>query len=370
MKIVAFYLPQFHTIPENDAWWGNGFTEWVNVKSAQPLYSGHEQPKEPLDDNYYDLSDVSTLEWQASLANKYGIYGMCFYHYWFPTKMLLQKPAELLLAHKEIKMRFCFSWANEPWTRSWDGKSHQILINQDYGGLEEWRRHFNYLLPFFKDERYMKVDGKPMFVIYKSRCVPCAKEMMECWLQMAQANGLPGIHFVNTLRERGTDCRDLPFENYVEFEPAYTNHNRSSAYRAWHRVSRMAARLSNRWLGTKRMLNKPVPFGEIAKLSLRSNLPKGTYGGVFVGWDNSPRRGLAGSVILPPTKEEFKLYLRDKIKLTQQDYHTDYVFVNAWNEWAEGTVLEPTKQHGYDYLEAISEVMDEMRENNSFGKEA
>ena len=150
IKVVAFYLPQFHTIPENDEWWGKGFTEWVNVKKAKPIFKGHRQPRVPLNDNYYDLSQTETIRWQADLANKYGVYGFCFYHYWFDGKLLLEKPAELLLEHKDIPLRFCFSWANEPWARTWDGKQHQILMPQSYGEKKDWQRHFDYLLPFLK----------------------------------------------------------------------------------------------------------------------------------------------------------------------------------------------------------------------------
>ena len=149
-KIIAFYLPQFHTIPENDSWWGKGFTDWINVKKARPLFHGHQQPKIPQGDNYYDLSSPETIRWQAQLANKYNIYGFCFYHYWFNGKLLLEKPAEMLLRHPDIPLRFCFSWANEPWARTWDGKSHQILINQEYGNEDDWVKHFDYLLPFFQ----------------------------------------------------------------------------------------------------------------------------------------------------------------------------------------------------------------------------
>ena len=151
MKIFAFYLPQYHTIPENNTWWGEGFTEWTNVKKAKPLYYQHNQPRIPLNNNYYDLSNDNTLIWQSKLLKEYKIDGLCFYHYWFKNKKLLEKPAEKLLHNKKIDIPFFFSWANEPWTRSWDGLNKNILIDQDYGDRQDWINHFNYLKPFFKD---------------------------------------------------------------------------------------------------------------------------------------------------------------------------------------------------------------------------
>ena len=195
MKIIAFYLPQFHNIPENDEWWGNGFTEWTNVKKAKPLYEGHMQPRVPLGGNYYNLLDDNVKIWQADLAKKYGVYGFCYYHYWFNGKMLLEKPMEQMLANKEVDIPFCICWANEPWTKAWVGDERKLLIAHEYGKEEEWKQHFMYLLPFFKDKRYITKDGKPLFVFYRPDIVPCMKEMIETWDKLAKENGLSGITF-------------------------------------------------------------------------------------------------------------------------------------------------------------------------------
>ncbi len=340
-RVIALYLPQFHAIPENDEWWGKGFTDWVNVKKAKPIFDGHEQPRIPLDHNYYDLSQADTIRWQVQLANKYNVYGFCFYHYWFKGKLLLEKPAELLLENKDIDTHFCFSWANEPWARTWDGKAHQLLLPQAYGNNDDWAHHFQYLLPFFQDERYIKENNCPMFLIYKSASIPCVAAMMELWNDMAQKAGFNGMHFVETLRDGSCDKRPLPFKAKMEFEPIRTNMQQGAIKLNYKRLRR---RLINGWNQNFQCsipLNKPFRFADVARRSIELRSPEGTYGGIFVGWDNTPRRGLASTIVLPPTKTEFKDYLSAKLTQTQQLYHTNYLFINAWKEWAEGTVLTP-----------------------------
>ena len=166
MKVIAFYLPQFHTIPENDEWWGKGFTEWTNVKAAKPLFEGHVQPRIPLNNNYYNLLDDEVMEWQVELARQYGVYGFCFYHYWFDGHMLLEKPMENMLNSDKINFPYCICWANENWTNAWTANGDvKTLIKQTYGDREEWERHFSYLLDFFKDKNYIKENNKPLFVL-------------------------------------------------------------------------------------------------------------------------------------------------------------------------------------------------------------
>ena len=189
VRTIALYLPQFHEIPENNEWWGHGFTEWVNVKKAVPLFEGHQQPRIPLDNNYYDLSDVNVMRWQTELAKKYGIYGFCFYHYWFNGKKLLEKPVDNYLEAKDIDFPFCICWANEHWTNKWATENDRVLIEQKYGGREQWKEHFDYLLPFFKDSRYIYQDGKPLFVLYRPELVTRRREMLEYWNQLALENG-------------------------------------------------------------------------------------------------------------------------------------------------------------------------------------
>jgi lipopolysaccharide biosynthesis protein len=359
MRVLAFYLPQFHTIPENDMWWGKGFTDWSNVRKAKPYYKNQYQPREPLADNYYDLTNIETIKWQADLAKKYNVSGLCFYHYWFNGKLLLEKPSELLLKHTDIELDYCFSWANEPWARTWDGKNNHILMPQSYGDEADWLKHFEYLLPFFKDDRYIKIGNKPMFLLYKSQSIPQCKLMMDYWNRLAVNQGFSGIHFVETLRDRTCDSRELPYEAKVEFEPIRTNYKQSFFVLNYKRIRRRVLDVINVVFKTQIPLNRKYKFQTVASRSLALKSPQGTYGGVFVGWDNTARKGLKGTYIEMPTKDEFKAYLARKIEITQNVYNTNFIFVNAWNEWAEGTYLEPDKKNRFDYLEAIKEVLQE-----------
>lgn len=198
MKIIAYYLPQFHEIKENNEWWGEGFTEWVNVKKAKPLYSNHIQPKIPINKNYYNLMNKDTVVQQTNLMKKYNIYGLCYYHYYFEGKLLLEKPAENLLKWRDINQKFCFCWANHDWRKTWNGTS-ELLIKQTYGEERSWEAHFNYLLKFFIDERYIKIDKKPIFVIYKVDDIPNYDKMINFWNSLCKKNGLEGIYIIETI---------------------------------------------------------------------------------------------------------------------------------------------------------------------------
>lgn len=354
-KIIAFYLPQFHPIPENDEWWEKGFTEWTNVVKSIPHRKGQHQPRVPLNNNYYDLRNIETLKWQADLAKKYNVYGFCFYHYWFNGKLLLEKPSELLINNPTIDLNYCFSWANEPWARNWDGKYRKILMPQAYGNKNDWTKHFNYLLPFFKDKRYIKENNKPMFLIYKSKAIEKCKQIMDLWEELAIKNGFNGIHFVETLRN-GLDNRNLPFSAFVEFEPARTEYYTLSFFQLnFNRIRSRLIKLNNYILDKNLPLSKTVDFNKFYHKALNVKSKINTYGGVFMGWDNSPRRQNAGKYYTESSKEEFKDYLSQKMNITLNEYKTNYIFVNSWNEWCEGTYLEPDMKNKYMYLEAIYE---------------
>lgn len=356
MKILAFYLPQFHEIEDNNKWWGQGFTDWVNVKKAKPIFKGQTQPKIPLNNNYYDLSNPSTIKWQAKLAKEYGVNGWCIYHYWFNGKKLLEKPAEILLNHPEIEIEYCFSWANETWSRTWTGKEKEVLIEQSYGTESEWEDHFNYLLSFFKDKRYIKIDNKPMFVIYKSGSIPKCKEMMDLWNQLALNNGFEGVYFVETLNRGVKEKRNLEFSAKVEFEPAFIKRPIATNK---VRIRRYIVRLINKLFKLRIPEVNKRHFAEEIKQIEKNLSVEGTFAGAFVGWDNTPRRDLAATYITSPTQREFKEYLKRKIQIGKNIYHTDFLFINAWNEWAEGTYLEPDIINKYKYLEVIKDIQKE-----------
>ena len=226
MKIITFYLPQFHEIPENNEWWGKGFTEWVNVKKAQPLYEGHEQPRVPLNENYYNLLDPNVQVWQAKIAKEYGVYGFCYYHYWFNGKLLLEKPMENMLKNRDIDIPFCVCWANEPWTRAWVGET-KVLIPQLYGEKREWKEHFDYLLPFFIDSRYICDDGKPLVVIYRPEVIECLNEMLDYWNELAIQEGFEGLTYAyqNIDFDLKADKDDSRFKYNIEFQPLYARHD-------------------------------------------------------------------------------------------------------------------------------------------------
>lgn len=353
-KILAFVLPQFHAIPENDQWWGEGFTEWTNVRKATALFPRHYQPRVPANGRYYDLLDPGAHDWQAGLARQYGVHGFCYYHYWFAGKRLLEKPVELLLERGKPDIPFCLAWANEPWTRAWDGGDSEVLMPQSYGGEQDWERHFNYLLKVFQDPRYIRVNGKPMFLIYRSASITVCDSMLALWRRLAERAGLPGLHIVSMLTAFPLDPRTETFDAFAEFEPMYTfTHRRPYLLRKRERWMRQLTKLSRRLSG--RILRPPesYDYGSLWRAMTARKLPERTYPGIFVDWDNSPRRGLERSIIMRNfDARAFDSGVRAQLRKAQQA-NAEFVFVNAWNEWAEGAYLEPDEGRGLLFLESV-----------------
>lgn len=364
MKIIAFYLPQFHTIPENDDFWGKGFTEWTNVRNAKPLYEGHHQPVVPLNNHYYDLSDVSTMEWQADIARKYGVYGFCIYHYWIEGRKLLEKPLEQLLEHPEIPMRYCISWANHHWTDSWAG-TKKMLIAQTYGGKEDWDAHFDYFLPYFKDSRYITEDEKPLLLIFNPEDIPNRNAMMDYWQERAKKNGLKGISFAYQnyyfgIKKNRDDSR---FDYGVEHQPAYAFYDyRGKAKMFIREYGYKFIASVQRLLRIKINLDvTALEFMDYSKLwecvINRKPTDKKRIPGAFSGWDSTPRKGEAGLVVKGATPQLFEKYMTIQIRRAKEVYHKDMLFIAAWNEWAEGSMLEPDEENGYGYLEGIKKAL-------------
>lgn len=382
MKIIAFYLPQFHNIPENDQWWGDGFTEWVNVKKAKPLFEGHKQPRVPFDNNYYDLLDDDVKIWQAKIAKDHGIYGFCYYHYWFNGKLLLEKPVEQMLKNKNIDMPFCLCWANEPWTKAWVNQK-EVLIPQFYGGQKEWKQHFDYLYPFFIDDRYIKIDGKPFVVIYRADVITNLNEMLDYWNALAVEHGLPGLSFAYQeltfdLTKNRDDSR---FDYDIEYQPGYalfdlTTKSTLKQSSFWKTLRSYKRELFNyfekkkgfdldRYISHSKASKtlELIDYDDVWKQVLKrvpassKNLP-----GAFVNWDNTPRKQERGRVFVGASPSKFQEYLKKQIVRARDIYHKDMLFMFAWNEWAEGGYLEPDEEYGYAYLDAVKKALEETNE--------
>lgn len=350
LKKFAFYLPQFHEIKENNKWWGEGFTEWTNVKQAKALYKNHLQPKVPID-GYYNLLDKQTVINQTNLLHKYGIDGFIYYHYYFEGKLLLEKPAENLLKWKDINHKFFFCWANHSWNRSWNG-SKEILIEQTYGDELTWEKHFNYLLKFFMDERYEKKDNKPLFMIFDSSFKEKTK-MFEYFNKRCIENGFNGILIINTYKSYNQIQNNIDNYDYYNFLREPTNGMISYI----HSIKNFNIRLLNK---IKQIMNNHLNSNFIRKYDgnkilewLNKNFIKEEklLHGLFFEWDNTPRHKNRGYVITPIKKETMFNYL-NHVK------DEEYIFINAWNEWAEGMILEGTKENGYKYLTWIKEWTD------------
>lgn len=375
MKVIALYLPQFHDIPENDQWWGKGFTEWVNVKKATPLFEGHFQPHVPLNNNYYNLLEDDVKIWQAKLAKEYGVYGFCYYHYWFNGKMLLEKPMEQMLNNKHIDLPFCICWANEPWTRAWVGET-ETLIAQQYGKEKEWQEHFNYLLPFFKDERYIKEDGKPLFVIYRPNVIGVLKEMLEFWDELAKKNGFSGMKyaFQTISMDLTNDPQKSLFDYDIEFQPTYAYQDLyAKKYSTIRKLKNTCSIFFEKHFGvnpfrfiSKKLNISATGMGELSVVDYDSAWRKilekpvedeTRIPGAFVEWDNTSRHGKRGRVYHGANPEKFEKYMTALIRKTREEYKKDYIFINAWNEWAEGAHLEPDERNGYGYLNALKNAL-------------
>lgn len=383
MRTIAFYLPQFHAISENDAWWGEGFTEWVNVKAATPLYDGHDQPRVPLNKNYYNLLDIDVMAWQVDLAKQYGVYGFCFYHYWFDGKLLLEKPVEQYLEHKELELPFCMCWANEHWTNTWVSQKNQVLIEQRYGGPAEWEQHFNYLLPFFQDSRYIKNDGKPLMVIYRPEIIECLNEMLDYWQELAKQNGLPGLDFAyqHMFFDLQKDKDDSRFTYNIEYQPAYAIND--TAKQEYKFLSSMKGKLVKQmdkigfrlpenpnlfqrayrklWEGMRDFHPQKLirqSYDDMWNAVLRRQpTDEKCVPGAFVDWDNTPRHHENGRVFTGAAPEKFQKYMTEQIRRAREVYHKDMLFLFAWNEWAEGGYMEPDEHHGCAYLEALKHAL-------------
>jgi lipopolysaccharide biosynthesis protein len=348
-RLIAYYLPQYYPTPENDAFWGKGFTEWLSVVKAKPLFRGHYQPHVPADLGFYDLRVPETRCAQAEMARRYGVEAFCYWHYWFAGRLYLQRPLEEVLNSGEPDFPFCVGWANESWTGIWHGLPGRILQEQTYPGENDHIAHFRYLQPFFEDERYFRLDGKPVFLIFKPESIPDLARALELWRKLAKDAGLGGLHFVA----------------YMPDTWSAKNHGFDAVTWA-HQSVLKAVKGRSKWRHLRNLIGLPVHAYSYADAvpymhgprALFQPLPDDHYPSIVAGWDNSPRAGRAATILHGYTPELFRLHARNVLNLVQHKLpEKRVVFLKSWNEWAEGNYIEPEQRYGLAFLEALrSEV--------------
>ena len=353
IRTIALYLPQFHAIPENDAWWGPGFTEWSNVRKAKPLFPGHVQPHVPHPDlGYYDLSDVEVMRRQAAMAKEYGLSGFCFYYYHFKDgKRLLEKPLENWLAAKDIDFPFCYAWANENWTRAWNGGESEVIMPQDYDEAN-LRAMLSDMIRAFRDPRYIKVDGgrKPVLLVYRAEIIPQIASVAAVWRKMAVEAGFDGLYLVSMQNFRQVPPAELGFDASVEFAsfkgdtPAFDRRSPQGDD-----------------IGFRPGLPRFAKYAQcVDRVRQQRCAEYVRYKMCCPGWDNTPRKDGDGFAVVGNTPELFADAYRACVRQTLADARlreNGFVFVNAWNEWGEGAHLEPDERNGYAYLEQVRSVM-------------
>jgi len=357
IRPIALYLPQFHPIPENDAWWGKGFTEWRNVVKAKPRFKGHYQPHMPADLGYYDLRLEEARLAQEAMAKEYGIYGFCYYHYWFNGKRLLNEPIDRKMKNSKEDLPFMFCWANENWTRAWDGGENEILMKQDYSE-EDDINHIRALIPYFKDERYIKVDGKPVFTIYRPKLLPDITKTLAIFRNEAEKAGLNGIH-LGFMQSFGVFDQPytMGFDFAIEFQPIFKQKYKqtSSNPLVQHFLKHLQSAI--RW--RKKSRDGVNTYADFIHYQMCRPFQHTISPCLTPQWDNSPRRKPDQAFILKnSTPELFMEWLSHIVeKYPWSQNHEKFLFINAWNEWAEGNHLEPCEKWGTSYLEKVRNLL-------------
>ena len=356
LRALAFYLPQFHPIAENDQWWGPGFTEWRNVVQARPKFPGHYQPHLPADLGFYDLRLPEARQAQADLASSYGLNGFCYYHYWFNGRRLLERPFADVLSSGQPNFPFCLCWANESWTRTWDGRYGEHLITQQYSEADDLE-HIRWLIAAFSDSRYVRVDDKPLFLIYRARQLPDPRRTAELWRAEARRAGLPGVFLCqveSNFVEEHADPAKIGFDAAVEFQPD-----------VFHLPAQLRQGRLWRWLTRLRLsapgyqANHVFDYAELMAQML--DKPAASYQRfrcVTPGWDNSARRQQHAYILGNSTPELYEHWLASLAQQSASNAGEErLIFINAWNEWAEGSHLEPDQRFGRAYLEATRRAL-------------
>ncbi len=358
-KIIALYLPQFHPTADNDKWWGKGFTEWTNVGKAKPLFKGHYQPRVPRDLGYYDLRLPEVRELQSQLAKRAGVYGFCYYHYWFGNgKRELELPFNEVLKSGSPDFPFCLCWANESWhSKFWnkDGTiEKKILIEQQYPGDSDIEEHFYSLLTAFNDKRYIKIDGRPIFMIYRAFDYEDISRFIEIWNNLAVKNGLKGIYFIAHLAENVTkENKDKLIE--MGFNAINTNglwEAKKTCPSIWYKIKQ---KLKRKLLGIPNVYDYEsiCPYFEQP-----FDVDENVFPSIFPNWDHTPRSGSAGYVLTGSTPQLFGRHAKSVIdKVKRKQPQNQIIFLKSWNEWGEGNYMEPDLKYGYGYIDELHKAL-------------
>lgn len=351
-RLISLYLPQFHPIPENDEWWGKGFTEWTNTAKAKPLFKGHYQPHIPADLGFYDLRLPEARIKQAEIAKEYGIEAFCYYHYWFAGRRVIERPFNEVLESGVPDFPFCLCWANQTWTGIWHGAPNKILIEQTYPGMDDHRRHFDFLLRAFLDHRYLRVDGKPVFLIFNPNGLPDSRKVTELWRELAVRAGLPGLHLI----AENHSVQPFDFKG-AGFDAVYNAHWLPLRDK-WVSWSEPFKKLKFKYLESKGVPTVYSYQDVIEKITSYRVEGIQNYPCVIPNWDNSPRSGVNGLVLHGSTPELFRQHLAKAIRSVEDlPKEQQLIIVKSWNEWAEGNYLEPDLRFGHQYLEVIRQEL-------------
>lgn len=378
IRPIAIYLPQFHPIPENDEWWGKGFTEWTNVTKAQPKFQGHYQPHLPADLGFYDLRLEEARLAQEALAKEYGIYGFCYYHYWFNGRRILERPLNEKLRNPKEDLPFMMCWANENWSRRWDGSENDILLEQNYS-MEDHTHHIKYLIPFFKDPRYIRIDGKCVFSIYRSDLIPDLADVINLWRSVARECNIE-LYIVRFegLMKVGKEYMVDGIDASTEFQPHSAINklnNRRSDKKGLKDELTVAAVRNSLFSHTRNIYKKYFAkeldgivqsYEELVKADFtETECDYKKFKCVSPGWDNSSRKAKKYRILTASTPHLFREWINHKLKIfVPYSANENLFFINAWNEWAEGNHLEPDRKWGKSYLQELKDAL-AINENSS-----
>ena len=377
-RVIAYYLPQFHPIPENDKFWGKGFTEWTNVAKAKPLFKGHYQPRIPADLGFYDLRLPEVREQQAQMARKVGIEGFCYWHYWFGNgKRLLQRPFNEVLQSGKPDFPFCLAWANHSWkTTTWEnGGKDRMIVKQRYLGEEDYTMHFQEVLPAFRDKRYITIEGKPLFAIFDPYNFQDVSSFIKTWQRLAKGNGLKGIYFIamsnstSTLQRNADGTLKRVAPNLQSSERVY-NDLLNLGFNGINSFGKSRAEMlymGKYMRAVKKLLHQYLPFLpthciNYEKITQHFFAPEdnwqNVYPSIFPQWDRTPRAGNSEGVYINATPTGFKKHIQDALNIIKnKDVEHQILFLRSWNEWGEGNYVEPDLKYGHGFLDAIKETI-------------